>query len=464
MNKDNSQAIFNILSQVVSNGTNFILIMIFTRFLKTNEYGVVSIYQAYVLIFSIIIGLNIQGSIGSAFSKINENEHNNYLASTMILSILSFIFILILTIIFLKPISMFSQLSYFIIIMMIFHSFGTFCFNFITIKYTYLRKAEKSFFISLIISILMILISIISIKFSNRFSNPYMTRILGLSIPYILCGLYVIFEVFYKSKPFLKIKEYWKFCLPICIPLIFHGLSYILLSQTDKIMLQKMTTNLSIVGIYSFFITFVHILNSIYTALNNTWVPIYYSYLKNKKYSILIQRSKRYIKFFSILVCGFILLSPEVVKILASKNYWQGIKLIPIIALSIYAVFMYSFAVNYELYNRESKKIAIGTTLAAIINCILNFFLIRTLGMTGAAIATLISYVLLFIFHNECAKKIKYQKFPYNNAIFASSTLKIIVNIFLFYIFLNMFYIRFMLAIILGLIIIKDIKTNKTFF
>lgn len=42
-----------------------------------------------------------------------------------------------------------------------------------------------------------------------------------------------------------------------------------------------------LVGIYSFIVTFVHILNSIYTALNNTWVPIYYSYTKDGNYEMI---------------------------------------------------------------------------------------------------------------------------------------------------------------------------------
>ena len=65
-------------------------------------------------------------------------------------------------------------------------------------------------------------------------------------------------------------------------------------------MLQKLTDDLSIVGIYSFIVTYVHILNSIYAALNNTWVSLYYKYLKSDKYDTLKIRSKRYMNFFTI--------------------------------------------------------------------------------------------------------------------------------------------------------------------
>lgn len=88
MRKDNLQAVFNILSQLILNGTNFVLIMIFTRFLSTSDYGIVSIFQAYALFFAIIVGLNVQGSIGTAFVHIGEKERNDYLSSIMLLAVI----------------------------------------------------------------------------------------------------------------------------------------------------------------------------------------------------------------------------------------------------------------------------------------------------------------------------------------------------------------------------------------
>lgn len=463
-NKDNSQTIFNILSQIVTNGTNFVLIMIFTRFLSTENYGIVSLYQAYVLFFSVIIGINTQGTIGTGFNHFEEKEHSNYLASIFTLSLMSFIIICLLILVFIKFFSSFSTLSFSLIILMLFHSLGVFCFNFITIKYVYQREAKKGFFVSLCISILMILFSIISMNFSSKFSDLYMIRILGLAIPYILCIFYVSKDIYQKDVSIKNYKKYFSFCLPICIPLVFHSLSYILLSQTDKIMLQKLTNDLSVVGIYSFIVTYVHILNSIYTALNNTWVSLYYKYLKNDEYDTLKARSKRYMTFFTILVCGFMLLSPEVVKILADKRYWESLSLVPVISLSIFLVFMYSFAINFELYNQDSKKIALGSTFTAIINMALNFVFIKKYGMLGAAIASLISYLLLFLFHSYCANKINKISFPYKFTDYANSFIIVITCSIIFYLSLNIFYIRFIIAILLGIYLIIDLKKNKTFF
>lgn len=463
--KDNMQVIFNILSQVVLNGVNFVLIMLFTHYLTTSNYGIVSIYQAYVLFFAILVGLNSQGSIGPAFVHIEKENRNNYLASIMLLAVLSFfVFIFIFTIL-MPTFSQFAQMSPLLIYLMIVHSFGNFCFNFANVKNVYSQKAQFSFFMSIFIALLMIIFAWIGVYYqNNKLLTPYLVRILGLALPYILCGIYVVFITFIKGNPFCILKRAWKFCLPICIPLIFHGVSQVILAQTDKIMLQKLVTEDSEVGVYSFISTFVHILNAIYVALNNTWVPLYYSYIKENKKEILLKRSKRYNDLFSILVAGFIMVSPEFVKWFSDVNYWKGILLIPLISLSIYMVFLYSFAVNYEIYYTKTKLIAVGTLAAAISNIILNIFMIPYLGMYGAGVATLIAYILLFLFHERCAKKISNNMYPYTKKFFIKNTLGILVFCIIFYLFLEQWYIRWIIAIILGIILIYKIRYNKVLF
>ena len=101
--RDGKQAIFNILSQLVLQGTNFLLIMYFTRHLSTANYGIVQIYQAYVLFVSVVVGLRTQGSIGPAFVHIDQKEHADYLASVLFFSFISFVAISILTLLFIKP-------------------------------------------------------------------------------------------------------------------------------------------------------------------------------------------------------------------------------------------------------------------------------------------------------------------------------------------------------------------------
>lgn len=466
MKKDNAQAIYNIIAQIILNGTNFVLIMIFTRFLTTAEYGTVSIFQAYSMIFSVIVGLNVQGSIGTAFVHIDKKERNNYMASIMLLAIVFFLVILLLTIINIEPISEFSELSPKIIIVMLMYSFGIFCFNFANIKYVYLRKSQFSCLMAFIVAGAMIGLSWCGIRLQSILGiEPYVLRILSISIPYIICAFFVLISIFLHGNPLVNIKKYLSFCIPICLPLVFHGISQIVLGQTDKIMLQKFLSDNSIVGIYSFIVTFVHILNAIYTALNNTWVPIYYENTKKNMTDEIYKRANRYSTLFVCLCMGFMMVAPEFVKLFAHKNYWSGIKLIPLIVLSVYFTFLYSFAVNYELYHRKSKWIAIGTSGAAVINIVFNALLIPRLGMVGAAVATLISYIALFMFHQFCAFRIKTNtKYPFSMSFFIRKIIPIIILSIVFVIIQNMGIIRWGIACLIGAFLVRKVYKNKTIF
>lgn len=465
LNRDSNQAIFNILSQLILNGTNFVLIMVFTRYLSTNDYGIVSIYQAYVLLFSVLIGLNTQGSIGPAFVHIDNAEHDNYLASSILLSLLSFVCIFIIVLVCMPALSAFMQLQPVLIILMLFHGLGNFSFQFASIQFTYARKAQYSCLLAFLVAAATIVLSLLSVN--EVFGNipQYVGRILSLASPYILCALLTISVTLTKGNALANLKKYWKFCIPICIPLVFHGLSQVVLAQTDKVMLQKLYGDRSAVGIYSFYVTFVHVLNSVYVALNNTWVPVYYAYLKENDTAILEKRAKRYVGLFSMMVVGFLLVSPEIVRLFADKAYWNGSKMIPIIALSICMTFMYSFPVNFELFNCESKMIAFGTGAAAISNIILNYLFIPNYGIYGAAFATLISYALLFVFHHFCAKKLALSEmYPISKTLFIELYISTGVAIALFYLLYTQWIIRWILAVAVGLRLVKRIVFEKSIF
>lgn len=462
--RDSKQAIFNILSQLILNGTNFILIMYFTRHLSTQNYGIVSIYQAYVLFVSVVVGLRTQGSIGPAFVHIDDSEHNDYLASMMLISVTSFIVIFALCVVLINPIVTFTELESFLIYLMLFHCFGNFVFNFLSIKFVYKRKAQYSFILSLAMSVLMVIISVFGVH-QTIFNIPdYMGRILGISIPYILCGLYGTFNIFLHGNSFTNIKKYAHFCIPISLPLIIHGLSQVVLGQTDKIMLQKMIKDIGVVGVYSFIVTFVHVLNSIYTALNNTWVPIYYDYTKNGRHKEIRMRASRYADFFTLLIVGFIMVSPEFIKIFADSKYWVGTSLIPVVSLATFMVFMYSFAVNYEIYREKTKVIAIGTSSAAVCNMVLNAILIPKLSMYGAAIATAISYMTLFLFHEYYAKRLPASEYQFSKRFFSKNFIIIIMASIVFHLAIDYWIIRWIIAIFVGAKIMIDTVKEKSIF
>ena len=229
-------------------------------------------------------------------------------------------------------------------------------------------------------------------------------------------------------------------------------------------MLQQLLNDNGTVGIYSFIFTFVHILNIIWSALNNTWVPFYYDYVKQNNTEVIERKSKNYMFLYTALCIGFVLLSPEVVKLFSSEDFWSGMELIPIIAFSCYMVFLYSFPVNFEFYHKKTLLIACGTCSAAVVNIILNLLFIPWWGNIGAAATTAISYIMLFLFHQIIAKYVIKKGYHYSFSMFLPGICAMILVSVLFYVTIDLWYIRWPIGMILGVILFWRVYRNKSIF
>ena len=69
---------------------------------------------------------------------------------------------------------------------------------------------------------------------------------------------------------------------------------------------------------------------------------------------------------------------------------------------------LYFLYTNYLFYYKKTKVLAMITFLGAILNLILNYILIKKLGVIGVAYSTAITYLLFFITVVIVSKKIYY--------------------------------------------------------
>ena len=95
---------------------------------------------------------------------------------------------------------------------------------------------------------------------------------------------------------------------------------------------------------------------------------------------------------------GGIMCAKLAMTVLAVKNYYIGWTFIPILAIGAGFNCLSSF--QKSVYLREKKTVPsfLSTAFSAVINIVLNALLIPRYGGTGAAAATLTSYVALFIY------------------------------------------------------------------
>lgn len=343
---------------------------------------------------------------------------------------------------------------------LILQSFGSYLIYFYGAKLNVEFRYKPYLLISFINTLGNILLSVFLIVFVFN-TERYIGRILGTAIPVILLAIVISIIVMKKGKKIINI-EYWKYALVIGLPLVPHVVSQSLLSQFDRIMIGSMV-GASEAGIYSYIYTLCTIMSVICTSLDNAWTPWVFIKLKNNESEKVKQSSVNYIKIYTILTIGFICVMPEITKLLAGKEYWEGIDLLIPLTISNYFIFLYMLPINIEYYNKKTKYISIGTVSATIVNVILNSIFIHFFGYKIAAYTTLISYMLLFVFHWKIAEKYNIKQ-SYNFKII----LKYIVYVFLvgitIYIANKIYFLGILYRYFIILVIFIYFYKNKEIF
>ena len=227
MNKTsiNKITMYNILSTILLQGVALFTSPIFSRMLGTTNYGIVAIYNTWISVISIVFGLQTQSTIAVARNEYGEDEQEKYQSSILSLSFVVYILFSIVMLILIEPMSKLMQMQKLMFILMLMHGFGQFSVTFINIKFTYEFKADKNFILSCATTFISVILSLVLI-FILPSSKNYWGRIIGISFTYIIIGTISAIFIFIKGKVFFN-KEYWRFCIPLALPIVFHNLSVI---------------------------------------------------------------------------------------------------------------------------------------------------------------------------------------------------------------------------------------------
>jgi len=381
-------------AEFITKGLAFLSIPLFTRLLTTDGYGILSIYTSVISIFTILLGLNIIGSVSRYFYEEN-NEFEFFLGSNLLFILIFDILFIIVLYQFKDYISDFFGISSYLFILSIVISFFNVPMKMILAYFQASKKSKKHAAMTIAKKILVLIISLVLIYFldNNKYLGKAYAEIFVMGIVFLISIYYLL----KKSKKIFKLK-YISYSLKFGIPLIPHALSGFVLTSFDTIIINQLT-GASNAGLYSFAYNIGRIMNFTVIAMNKAWVPLFYEKFKKRNYSeikTLAYNYSNYIYMFAILL---ILFSKEIVMIMADKSYYSSLNLVPIIIISYVFGFLYTLYANYSFYFKKTKLISLITIIVGTINVVLNYIYIPKFGYKVASVTTLICNALLFIFH-----------------------------------------------------------------
>lgn len=433
-------------------GLTFFTIPIFTRLLSTDDYGIYSTFIAYEGILYVIIEMAMNSSYKSAWYRYKNQQvgkdYYSYVSTSMILIMISTTIWFLLFIIGSSWLSNLLGLSKVSLILLVVYSASggiIACFNaHVSIQYEYKRFIK----ISGINAISNIVLSLVLIN--TFFTNTrYLGRMIGTAVPALFIAVYIIITFLRKAKPG-NYKEFVSWGLKYSLPIIPYGIGLVLLGTFDRIMITKIDGPNS-TGIYSFAYNIFALVNVTAISLDNVWSPWLYEKMDGKNYSVIRKRGSKYTFLMLLFSSIVILLGPELVKILGSKDYWDAAYcVIPIVAGGYFS-FLCTLPISVEYFYERTKLIAGGTIIAGLLNIVLNYIFIIKYGYVAAAYTTLVTYMLYFLIHYIVVKKIHGSSLFDNRKIFFCA-LSILVVAMISRLFICKIFIRWSIAIIMGII------------
>lgn len=387
-------------------GLSFITLPIYVRLMSTADYGNFNTYVAYESMLSVVLGLALHASLKNAKIRYSSKiEFSSYMAACVQMGVISTAAIMVLANIIYPMLAGMLDLTRLVFNLLLIQSYAaallTLYNSYVSLEYKY-----KSYFaVSLVnaVSTTAISIFLITTWFSD---DRYIGRVIGNAVPAIIIGMCIAAYFLCGTKSGLKFDaEKWRFGLTFSVPLIFHGVSQVILNQFDRIMIKSMT-GAENAGVYSFAYNIYNLVFVTSTSLQNVWGPWFYEKMVEKKYDLIRKRGNSFAFGMMLFIAAVLLVSPELVGILGTEDYASSVFYIAPLVVSGYFAFLYNLPAQIEYYYEKTNYIAGGTCAAAVLNIIMNYFGIKYFGSIAAAYTTLIIYLFYFLIHYFLAVKI----------------------------------------------------------
>src|SRR5213079_122555 len=181
------------------------------------------------------------------------------------------------------------------------------------------------------------------------------------------------------------------------LPLVPSAVALWLTNFSDRFFLIKLT-DAHEVGLYSIGVRVASAIVLLLTAFRMAWPAFAYSIEDDRE----AQRTYSFVLTYVVFVCCWLalalgLLAPWIVQLITTKPFYPAQNVVAPLAFGVAAFGAYVVVQIGTGRARQTRSNWAVTGAAAAVNVALNLALIPSHGRMGAAIATVVSYTLLFV-------------------------------------------------------------------
>lgn len=413
-----------LFANLVLKGLSLISGPIFTRIMSTEQYGIVSTFTSWESLLTVIITLNLSAGVFNNgmldFKEDRDAFQFSLLAVSSSMAVVGFI----IFIIFKNPLLQLFELPALAVYLMLLKFLFVPAYSYWSGRQRYEYKYKALAIITIVNAVLSMAIGIIGVLHVDD-SHAAITRIVAMEGVSITIGIVFFFIIGFRAR-FRINKDYCIYALKFNVPLVPHYLSMYVLSSSDRIMITKMI-NASATAIYSVAYTVASVITIVWQSIDASLSPWIYEKLGKGEKAPVRKVTTEIVLLFAGMCLGCTLLAPEIMTILAPASYSSGIYVIPPVSAGVFFTAMYSIYMRIELFYKQTGFATVATSIAAILNIILNWIFIQIFGAVAAGYTTMICYALLALFHYVNVKRRGYSDIT-NNRMFFILSMAVIVG------------------------------------
>ena len=178
------------------------------------------------------------------------------------------------------------------------------------------------------------------------------------------------------------------------LPRVPHGFALQVMSMADRVILQRFTS-LDVVGVYAIGVSFGLVPKIALGAFESAWAPFYYATSREPDAKRVFTTVTTYgITLLALMTSGLSAIAPDLLHVMTRGRFVEAA---PVVAWTAIGVFFYGVYLLTSIglnITTNAKYYPVSTVIGAVANVGLNFLLIPSYGMLGAAWANGASYAV----------------------------------------------------------------------
>lgn len=387
-------ALFNFGTRII----NFFLVPLYTNLLTTEQYGVTDLIFTICSFITPILMFNIGESI-MRFPLDKGADRNKIMSVGILVMFVSITmgFFIYVAADFYTPVSEYKSYIY----------WYTVTYAICEIMLCYLRGKELLIAFSLGNIIKTLTIAGFNILFlvglSMKVEGYLLAYVLANIVTSIFC--FVVGNILDVIRHFSLDKALLLHMIKYSVPLIPNSLMWWIVNSSDRIMITALV-DISASGIYAVSSKIPSLISVISTTFNQAFS---YSAIHEEESQDRIEFNNRIFDylFAVVTICGLgvLLIIKYFMRYYVSEAYYIAWTYsVPLVVGTCFMVFSTFFSVSYTV-NKDSFGFLKSGIVGAVTNLIFNFVFIHICGAFGAAMATLASYITVFLFRFYDTKK-----------------------------------------------------------